>query len=233
MKAFNVNWLLMVLMPLSATAFSHAASKDLNPQVAVFAEARIAEFNQIPDERKAELRKLALYVRTQLASNQDANLLFICTHNSRRSHIAQIWAQTAAWYYNVAPVKTFSGGLEVTAFNPRAVAAMQRVGFDIKKTSEGTNPIYEIRFSPSAPPMTAFSKVYDQDPNPKSGFAAVMTCSNADKNCPVVKGASLRVPTHYEDPKEADGTPQESQVYDERVRQISREVLYLFSQVKQ
>lgn len=103
MKAFDVNWLLMVLMPLSATAFSHAASKDLNPQVAVFAEARIAEFNQIPDERKAELRKLALYVRTQLASNQDANLLFICTHNSRRSHIAQIWAQTAAWYYNVAP----------------------------------------------------------------------------------------------------------------------------------
>lgn len=233
MKMSSVNWLLVVLILLSTTIISHAGSRDLSPELGTYIKARIAEFDQIPEDRKNELRKIALYVRTQIASKQDANLLFICTHNSRRSHIAQIWAQTAALYYDVTPVRTFSGGTEVSAFNPRAVAAMQRVGFDIQKTTEGTNPVYQVRFSPSAPPITAFSKVYDQDPNPQSGFVAVMTCANADKNCPVVKGASLRVPTHYEDPKDSDGTPQETRVYDERVRQISREVLYLFSQVKQ
>jgi hypothetical protein len=224
--------LLILLAMLSLTAMLHADSNGLNPPVTEYIKARVAEFDQIPAERKAELRKLALYVHSQIAAKQEPKLLFICTHNSRRSHIAQIWAQTAALYYGVAPVQTFSGGTEATAFNPRAVAAMQRVGFDIQKTSEGSNPVYQVRFSPSAEPLTVFSKVYDQPPNPKSGFAAVMTCANADKNCPVVNGASLRVPTHYEDPKSADGTPEESQVYDERTRQISREVLYMFSLVK-
>jgi protein-tyrosine-phosphatase len=224
--------LLILLTILAFSAMSHSQSKDLNPPIAAYIKARVAEFDQIPADRKAELRKLALYIRSQLAAKQEPKLVFICTHNSRRSHLAQIWAQTAAQYYGVAPVRTYSGGLQATAFNPRAVAALQRAGFDIQKTSEGDNPVYQVRFGPSVEPMTAFSKVYDQDPNPKSDFAAVMTCANADKNCPVVNGASLRVPTHYEDPKDADGTPQETQVYDERTRQISREVLYAFSQVK-
>jgi len=232
MRSLNPTGLLIALATIAFPVVLHAAAGNVDPKVAAYAEARIAEFDEIPTDRKNELRKLALYVRTQLAANQEAKLLFICTHNSRRSQIAQVWAQTAALYYDIAPVATYSGGLEATAFNARAVAALQRSGFEIQKTSEGSNPIYQVRYSPSREPLTAFSKVYDQAPNPKSDFAAVMTCSNADKNCPVVSGASIRVPTHYEDPKDADGTPQETEVYDERARQISREVLFLFSQVR-
>ncbi|MCK4776283.1 MAG: protein-tyrosine-phosphatase, partial [Candidatus Krumholzibacteria bacterium] len=62
-------------------------------------------------------------------------------------------------------------------------------------------------------------------------FCAVMTCSQADKNCPVVVGASMRVAIPYDDPKAFDGTDQEAANYDERCRQISREMLYLFSAV--
>jgi protein-tyrosine phosphatase/arsenate reductase len=217
---------------LTVPTISVAAPKDINPQLAVYARARVAEFSRIPAERKEELRKLAAYIRTQTAEKQDVKLLFICTHNSRRSHIAQMWAQTAAMYYGVGHIETFSGGTEVSAFNPRAVAALQRIGFDIKKTSEGSNPLYEVRYSPSAKPLKAFSKIYNDAPNPTNSFAVIMTCANADKACPNVRGTALRVATLYDDPKAADGTPQESQVYDERVRQISREVLYVFSQVR-
>ena len=224
-----------VFIPLALAVLLGAAqgsSNDLNPFVETYAKARVGEFDKIPAKRKQELRKLALFVRTQLASKQDVKLVFICTHNSRRSIMAQSWAQAAAIYYNVPSVQAYSGGLQVTAFNPRAVAALQRAGFDIRKTSEAANPLYEVRYARTAKPLTVFSKIYDQPPNPTSGFAAVMTCSSADKNCPLVKGAVRRVSTPYEDPGASDGTPQETKVYDERVREISREVLYLFSQVK-
>lgn len=201
----------VVLLSTSATA----APKDLNPQLAAYVKARAGEFGQIPAERKQLLDNLALYVHSQIAEKHSAKLLFICTHNSRRSHIAQIWAQTAALYYGVGPVETFSGGTEATAFNPRAVAALQRAGFEIAPTSAGSNPRYQVQYSSSAEPITAFSKTYDSAENPQVDFAAVMTCANADRLCPVVRGASLRVATLYDDPKSADGTPRESQTYDE------------------
>ena len=53
-----------------------------------------------------------------------------------------------------------------------------------------------------------------------------MTCSDADENCPFIPGAEMRLPLTYEDPKEADDKPEERAVYDERVRQIGREIFY-------
>jgi arsenate reductase len=185
----------------------------------------------IPEERQRELKRLALFIKTKRESKEIAQLLFICTHNSRRSHIGQIWAAVAAAYYGVDNVKTFSGGTEATAFNPRAVAAMERAGFKVEKPA-GENPHYQVTFSDKQPALECFSKKYDDAINPQSNFAATMTCAQADKNCPVVAGASLRVPLHYEDPKAADGTPQETAIYDERTRQIATEMFYLFSQVK-
>lgn len=93
-----------------------------------------------------------------MKAGEKAELIFICTHNSRRSHIAQVWAQTAATYYNVPNVVAYSGGTEATAFNPRAVKAMEEAGFKITKTTEGTNPVYEVRFSDDATFIKAFSK---------------------------------------------------------------------------
>ena len=159
-------------------------------------------------------------------------MIFICTHNSRRSHIAQIWAQAAAAYYGIENFVSYSGGTEATAFNPRAVKAMREAGFNIEATSGGTNPHYEVRFSNEAHALIAFSKKFDSEDNPQKDFAAVMTCSHADENCPVVSGMEKRISLPYDDPKDFDDTPQEGLKYAERVREIGTEILYAFSQVK-
>jgi arsenate reductase (thioredoxin) len=201
------------------------------PELGKYLEARAGEFEQIPAERKTQLKKLALYVSSRSKANQPCRITFICTHNSRRSHMSQIWASTAASYYGVEHVETFSGGTEGTAFNPRAVAALQRTGLKVDKTDEEKNPRYAVRFKETDKPLICFSKVYNESPNPTDDFCAVMTCTQADKNCPNVEGCSLRVAIPFEDPKVADNTPEEAAKYDERCQQICREMMYLFSQV--
>jgi arsenate reductase len=206
----------------------------LYPSLHRYVEARAAEFDLISSDRKKRLEEVARFVRGRVANGQSAELTFICTHNSRRSHLAQIWAKTAAEYYGVAGVETFSGGTEATAFNPRAVNALKRAGLNISAAETGpqNNPRYRAWFSDSAPPLECFSKVYGDAPNPKNDFCAVMVCSQADAACPVVVGAQLRISLPYDDPKAFDGTPEEAQKYDERCQQIAREMLYLFSKVK-
>jgi len=182
------------------------------------------------DAHRAKLKGLVEALKAQQRSGLPLDLLFVCTHNSRRSHMAQLLGAVAAARAGV-PVRTFSGGTEATAFNPRAIAALSRVGFQISGEGE-KNPRYRVAWSPSAPAFEAFSKTMDDAANPKKDFVAVMTCSQADAACPLVVGASQRVAVPYEDPKVADGTPEEAQRYDERVEQIGRDLAWVFRQVR-
>lgn len=200
--------------------------------VSNYASERKTEFDQIPADRKKQLEEIAVIIGSKLSKAEIPQLVFICTHNSRRSHISQIWAQAAARIYGVYGVECYSGGTEVTAFNPKSVEAMKRCGFKVEEVIPGDNPIYHVYYAGDAVPVKAWSKKYDDLKNPRKDFCAVMTCSQADEACPVVFGASDRFSIPYEDPKKADGTPEETEVYDERIRQISREMLYLFSKVK-
>ena len=209
-----------------------ATPNKLAPKVQHTVEKLTQEFHQIPHERKTLLKQLTDFVSDKKHKEQKALLNFICTHNSRRSHLSQIWAQTAAYYYDVAGVETFSGGTEATAFNPRAVAAMKQAGFEITTKAQGANPVYQVAYAPGAAPLTVFSKRYDDSCNPDKDFAAIMTCSHADENCPLVVGAVARIALTYNDPKDFDGTPQEAAKYSERVLEIGREILYAFSQVR-
>ena len=193
----------------------------------------IQNFDQIPRERQSTLKELAVFIRKKIDAEAGAKLLFICTHNSRRSHMSQLWARVAAHYYQIPHVQTFSGGTEATAFHPKAVAALQRAGLAIDKKTEGNNPRYQVRWDDHASEQEVFSKRYDDPVNPPAGFAAIMTCSQADEACPWVAGAALRVPLPYPDPKEADSTPEETARYDECSQQIATEMLYCFSQVNQ
>jgi arsenate reductase (thioredoxin) len=190
------------------------------------------QFDQIQSDRKAILKELSGFIKEKIKANQKVELTFICTHNSRRSHISQIWAQAAASYYGIDNVFSYSGGTEATAFNPRAVKAMEEVGFKILKTTESENPVYEVYYSDASKPVISFSKKYDAEYNPEQNFIAVMTCSHADENCPLVIGAAKRISLTYNDPKDFDGTPQESAKYTERVSEIGREILFIFSQLK-
>lgn len=202
------------------------------PELLRYLDERVTKFEAIPSDRKAELAKVADYVRERLARSEPAKLTFICTHNSRRSHLSQIWAQVAAEYYGLVGVETFSGGTEATAFNPRAVAAMQRCGLKIvADDAAANNPRYSVYTSDSATPQVCFSKAYGDAPNPSGGYCAVMTCWQADDACPLVMGCDLRVPIRYEDPKVADDTDFEAQRYDERSAQICSEMLYMMSLV--
>lgn len=189
-------------------------------------------FNTIPEERKKLLNEFSEYITNKLRDGKEVNLVFICTHNSRRSHISQIWAQTAAEYYGIPNIKCYSGGTEATAFNPLAVKSLQKAGFEIEKKDDSDNPVYLVYYSNEGEPVECFSKVYSDKYNPQKDFAAIMTCSDADANCPVVFGAEARFPIHYEDPKEFDGTELEEEKYDERVEQIGREMLFAFSEMK-
>lgn len=191
----------------------------------------VLRFDEIPDDRKLALERVAIFIAERMAAGEPIELTFICTHNSRRSHMAQIWAAVAAARYGVTGVETFSGGIETTAFNPCAVEAIKRAGFVVANPG-GENPHYRVGYSDDAPTIECFSKAYDDPFNPQRDFVAVMTCSQADRACPVVHGAALRVPVAYDDPKASDGTPEEASTYDARCRQIGAEMLYLFSRVR-
>jgi arsenate reductase (thioredoxin) len=207
-------------------------NRTLLPALAVTCKELTKDFTHITPERKAILHQLTAFIQGKMNAHQSIYLNFICTHNSRRSHIAQLWAQAAAYYYDLSNVECFSGGTEETAFNPRAVKAMKDAGFHISKTKEGDNPVYEVRFANQAKTITAFSKKYDDPFNHMIDFAAIMTCSHADEKCPLVMGASFRIAITYDDPKEFDNSPFEEVKYKERVRQIGTEILYAFSLVK-
>lgn len=227
----NLVSLLALGLVLSLSSFVINQAK-VYPDLGNYIQASVKDFDNIPEDRKAQLNKVALFVKSKLSTEKKADLVFICTHNSRRSHMSQIWAKTAAEYYGIKGISTYSGGTEASAFNPRAVKALSKAGFKISKTSEDKNPVYEVKYAESEPALKAFSKKYNEEPNPKSNFVAVMTCSQADKACPIVEGASLRVAIPYDDPKAFDGTPEEEAKYDERCKQIATEMLYIFSQVK-
>jgi len=203
----------------------------LAPELSRYVEGLLSGLDEVPGDRRQKLQALVSYVGHRVGANQPAKLTFICTHNSRRSHLAQIWAQTAAFCFSGPGVETFSGGTEATAFNPRAVAAVERAGFLVEAGADD-NPVYKVRWAQDGPVMECFSKVYDQEPNPKKGFAALMVCSAADAACPVVNGAEVRISSPYDDPKAFDGTDQETAKYDERCRQIAREMLWVFSKVE-
>jgi arsenate reductase len=211
---------------------NHNDTIHLYSDVAAFIATSEQQFGQIPVERKDELQQVADYVRKRLRAGATPKLTFICTHNSRRSHLSQIWAKIAADHYQLNAVETFSGGTESTAFNPRAVESLKRRGLKITTEAHDTeNPIYLVSYADGSPTLRCFSKVFNAPPNPTEDYCAVMTCSQADDACPVVMGCDLRAPIRYEDPKVADDTTEEAATYDARSQQICREMLYLMSQV--
>lgn len=205
----------------------------VHPELHAYVETLLPTLATISVDRRETLDRIATFVRERGAAGQPIRLMFICTHNSRRSHMGQIWAATAASWYGIEDVETYSGGTEATAFNPRAVEAMRRAGFEIDTASgDADNPHHAVRFALDRASLDVYSKTYDSAGNPSSDFAAIMTCSQADQACPFVRGATLRISLPYEDPKLADDTPEEAARYDERARQIAVEMFYSFSKVK-
>lgn len=172
------------------------------------------------------------YIQIKVSNNDEVRLNFICTHNSRRSHFSQVWAQVAASYFNFSNVFCYSGGTESTALFPVVAATLSASRFKISKLSQGDNPIYGIKYTDNEHPIIGFSKKFDDQFNPKAEFAAILTCSSADQGCPFIAGAEKRIPITFEDPKAFDGSNQQTEKYQERSMQIATELFYVFSKIK-
>ena len=187
---------------------------------------------RISEERKIILQPLIEFISSKISKNEEVRLNFICTHNSRRSHLSQIWAQTMAYYYQIENVFCYSGGTESTAMFPKISETLTNQGFEILKLSETENPVYAVKFAENEHAVVCFSKKYDDDFNPMSTFAAILTCDSADENCPIVYGAETRIPIKYEDPKKSDGTAEMNETYFNRSLEIATEMKFVFENLR-
>ncbi len=192
---------------------------------------KIIDISTVSEERKAVLLPLIDFVQQKINNKKEININFICTHNSRRSHLSQIWAQVASAHFNIQNVNCYSGGTEETALFPKVAETLINQGFSIFKIADSVNPIYAIKYDENTLPIIGFSKKYDSAFNPVSEFVAIMTCSQADGGCPFIAGAEKRIPITFEDPKMSDNTEVQTQVYEERSLQIATEMFYVFSKI--
>lgn len=216
---------------------SLVTSTKLTKKLTNYCTTLTEEFSQIPADRQADLQELGQYLYEKVKAEQEIKLTVICTHNSRRSHIGQLWFLVAAEWYGIDDLQAFSGGTEATAFNKRAVEALNRAGFRIGGTSNSTdNTTYGASWSRGSRPdakVLMFSKKYDHTINPKENFGAIMVCSEADKSCPVVPGAEARFSLPFEDPRYFDGTASEELEYDKACRLIARDIFYAVNHAKE
>lgn len=188
------------------------------------------DISTIKEERKEQLLVLVNYLQQKVDNNETIQLNFVCTHNSRRSHLAQVWAQTMAVYFDMS-VTCYSAGTEATRVYKGIIDTLSETGFECTTLAEQNNAIYAARYAKTMHPVILFSKTINHSFNPEEGFAAIMTCSQADEGCPFVPGAYARFAITYEDPKVFDNTKQEKAMYAERSLQIATECYYIFSSV--
>ncbi|WP_298766569.1 hypothetical protein [uncultured Polaribacter sp.] len=185
----------------------------------------------VSEERKVLLSKISDKIAIEYQKENLVNLNFICTHNSRRSQLGQVWAFYAANFFNLR-INAFSGGTEVTAFYRNTVKTLQKVGFNFQLEKFcHQNPKYLVSFDGSKKSILCYSKHFDDFINTKP-FIAITTCNNADKNCPFIPDAFARFHLPFVDPKFSDGTENQVETYLKTNQQIAAEIFFIFSAVK-
>jgi len=193
-------------------------------------EERLLNQNPLSISRKTELTSLAIEINSLLTLKSKAELIFICTHNSRRSTLSQVLLTSILKSRGITNIHCYSGGTEETAFNYRMVDALTEFGFGFKKISDGQNPKYVLDDNPPSSEIY-FSKKYESHANPQKDFIAILVCDHASETCPIVHGAFKRIPLIYKDPKAYDDTPQESEMYQKKILEIGAEMLFLADQL--
>jgi arsenate reductase len=211
----------------------------LAPKLQAHADYLATTFDQIDEKHREAGEKLGHWVAANYQPGKPLHVTVVCTGNSRRSILGASMGNLAASYYGMPEIRFHSGGTAPTAFNPRTVASLKAIGFDVEPTGKEAergepkteNPIYRVSWGESFETLE-FSKHYGDQANPQSGFAALMVCSEADEGCPFVKGASLRLSMPYLDPKIFDGGAYESAKYAERRDDIGRLMLSVMVQAR-
>ena len=184
-------------------------------------------------DRETSLALIATWMKEKRARKLPVHLVFICTHNSRRSQFAHAWASAATLHQGMHGVHVWSAGTEATEVAPPVIEALKAAGFrmegagdhDIEGNLSRTE--YLANMDPDVGRVLLYSKTINEPDNPTADFAAIMVCSDAEQNCPFVPGASARFSLPYTDPKASDGTPDEARTYRMRSEEIGSEMVRL------
>jgi len=204
----------------------------LAPELRRHAEFLSTSFDMIESSHLDEMDQLSNWIVENWRHDGTLQVLTTCTGNSRRSILSAAMGNMAAAYYGFDNIRFHSGGTIPSAFNKRTIATLQEIGFQINPTGEEalrwdsktSNPIYSVVWGKDLE-ATEFSKTYKDKSNPKSGFAAILVCNEADAECPIVPGASLRLSMTFVDPKLYDDGVFEKRKYAERRDDIGRTFL--------
>lgn len=211
--------------------------RRLLPAVAAHLDLLTTSFDRIDPGHLTAGEQLAEWIVGGYQPGKPLPVIFVCTGNSRRSILGATMGNVAAAYWGLPEVRCYSGGTAPSAFNSRTIAALKAIGVEIEPTGEeaergaeaGPNPVYTVRWGEgdgsSAMHTTEFSKHYSDAGNPQSGFAAVMVCTQADAECPIVKGAARRISMPFLDPKSYDDSEYEAVKYAERRDDLGRLML--------
>ena len=125
------------------------------------------------------------------------SVLFVCTHNSARSQMAEGLLN----HLYGDRYRAFSAGTEKTRVRPLAVEAMRRIGIDISRHESKTVDFFGER-----------------------EFDTVITvCDRAKETCPYVPSRKERLHWSFDDPAAAEGSEAEKLALFERARDEIRE----------
>ncbi len=204
----------------------------MNSEIKKYIQKVVIDLGKIPQKRKKILLEIVSYIKQNYLIEDRSNIIFICTHNSRRSQLAQCWLSVSCRYYNLNKINTFSGGLEITSLNSNALNALKRSGFIVNHIDTKDN-IYLLKTSKKNKGQTLYSKKHDSKNNPQRKFLAIITCSDANKQCPVVRGADKKIFLPYHDPRISDGSGLEKTTYDQSCFNIAQEMFYIMKKVKE
>lgn len=181
---------------------------------------------QLSPSRERPLQQLAIYINEKTRSGKFAQLNFICTHNSRRSQFAQVWAFVLSRYLKL-PIQVFSGGTEATAVHSNVINTLLRTGFKVVKGEGLNNPHYNLILDQQEE-LELWSKTFEDSSNPNTEFAAIMVCSDADEACPFVPGCETRIELPFSDPKVADNTAAMEETYLKSSTEIAEQLFFAF-----
>jgi arsenate reductase len=228
----------------AVTAESPDTRRLLSPETLRHLDLLATGFDQIDEAHRAASAELVDWIVENYEPGKPLPIVCVCTGNSRRSILTATMVSLAGLYAGLPEVTGYSGGTEPSAFNARTVSALRAIGLEIEPTGKeaprghegGANPVYRVRYATPASGVRheteEFSKKYDDAANPRTGFAAIMVCSEADRGCPVVKGADARIAAPYLDPKLYDGSDLETVKYAERRDDIGRFALATVTQAR-